>query len=90
MMESALFFFSYHYPHRSLLLAAPFNLHNGKVAVWSCSFIRRKQYIYASQTICLRGVNVFFTTRKRAICGFKARGMARLLPPQAIWCDWKS
>ena len=53
-------------------------------------FFLRKQYIYASQTICLRGVNVFFTTRKRAICGFKARGMARLLPPQAIWCDWKS
>ena len=28
MMESALFFFSYRYSHRSLLLAAPFNLLN--------------------------------------------------------------
>ena len=63
------------------------------MAKWQCgvvAFVGRKQYIYASQTICLRGVNVFFTTRKRAICGFKARGMARLLPPQTIWCDWKS
>ena len=57
MMESALFFFSYHYPHRSLFLAAPFNLHNGKVAVWSCSFCR-------TQTIHLRLANNMFTGRK--------------------------
>ncbi len=62
MMESALFFFSYRYSHRSLLLAAPFNLHNGKVAVWSCSFCR-------TQTIHLRLANNMFMCRKQYVYG---------------------